>query len=337
MKTPPFLALLALLAAPPPSPAQQCRPLDGPTRARVLAYAQSPYGNIAAAPLQIADAALDAATCIYALTFTTSPPAEPLRRQLFLFPDRRYLTTPIYDLHAPLGTRAAFLNRGFDAFLRQHHIPTLGATGATVLVTVFGDYQCARCAALARMLRDELVPSLNQRVRVAFLNHPSTRHHWAQTAAQTAAQAAACAATQTDAAYWAIHNFLIENQDQLSAQNLAPGLDNFVPSIPGLDANALRACIASQETKPEIGAESSLALSSGVTTRPTLFLNGYNWTGPATADQLRQTIARLPGEAATQRVRDIEVTVRPLGGPPSSSRSDRSGERSSVPGWRWRP
>ena len=296
MKPAIVLATLAPILAALPAPAQQCRPVDDTTLAKVLAYAQGLYGNIAAAPLQIANAALDPATCIYALTFTTSPPAEPFRRQLFLSPDRRYLTTAVYDLHAPLGTRAAFLNRGFDAFLRQHHIPTLGATDAPVLVTVFGDYQCARCAALARMLRDELVPSLNQRVRVAFLNHPSSRHDWAQ----TAAQAAACAATQTDAAYWAIHNFLIENQDQLSAQNLAPGLDNFVPSIPGLDGDALRACIASEETKPEIEAESNLALASGVTARPTLFLNGYEWAGPATADQLRQAIANLPGQAKTR-------------------------------------
>ena len=297
MKPALVLATLAPLLAVLPAPAQQCRPLDDPTRARVLAYAQGLYGNIAGAPLQISDASLDPATCIYALTFTTTPPAEPFRRQLFLSPDRRYLTTAVYNLRAPLGARATFLNRGFDAFLRQHHIPTLGAKGAPVLVTVFGDYQCGRCAALARMLRDELVPSLDHRVRVAFLSNPSDRHDWAK----TAAQAAACAAAQSGEAYWAIHNFLIENQDQISAQNLAPGIDNFVPSIPGLDGDALRACIASEETKPEIEAESNLALASGVTARPTLFLNGYEWAGSATAYQLRQAFAHLPGEAATQR------------------------------------
>ncbi len=300
MRVPILLAAIATGLTAPSAPAQQCQPLDDATRSRIVNYAQGLYGNLAGEPLHISDASLDESTCIYGITFATSPSAQPFRRKLFLSPDHRYLTTAVYDVRAPLGTRQAFLNPGFAAFLRQHNVPTLGNKDAPILITAFGDYQCARCAALARIVRDELIPAMKDRVRVAFLSYPGARRKWAQAASEMVA----CARNQSEQAYWMMHNFLIENQDQLDAQNLSPSAEAFSGSIDGFDRAAFRQCVDSHATKAEVDAEANLARAAGPAYRPTLFLNGYEWIGPATAEELRQAIARLPvDDSASRRLR----------------------------------
>ena len=81
-----FLPLAVPLCAGSP----ECKPLEDSTRARLAEYAQGLFELPKESPLRISAATLDSKTCYYRLTFTTSPPAEPFRRTLFLSPDRRF-------------------------------------------------------------------------------------------------------------------------------------------------------------------------------------------------------------------------------------------------------
>lgn len=284
---------LVLLLAAPFASAAECRALDEPGRAAVLAYAQSLYGNVSGGRLAISGDSLDQQTCVRLLTFATSPPDEPFQRQLYLSPDQRFLTTEPYDLDAPVGELPRAVAASLNAFLLQHHIPVLGSPSAPDLIVVFASYSCATCAALAQSLRDDLPPDAKDKTRIAFLFAPEENSDWGA----RAAGAAACAAAQSEPAYWSMHNFLVENRDQLSAENLEPAAGAFSLSIAGLDHASFTRCVSSKESRPEVEAQAALARSLGVVILPTAFLNGYQWIGPATAAQLRDALKKIPNNA----------------------------------------
>ncbi len=87
------IALAAGLAAEPTA----CAPLDNGARGRVVRYAQGLFNLPINSPLRISEEKVDAKTCYAQITVATSPPANAFHRILFLSPDRRFLTTAVYD------------------------------------------------------------------------------------------------------------------------------------------------------------------------------------------------------------------------------------------------
>jgi hypothetical protein len=294
---PPIPCLLAAALASIPGLAfgAPCPAVDDAARTRTLSFAQALFRDFAGGEdLRIVGETLDSATCYTEFTFATSSASEPFTRRLFLSPDHRYLTAAVYPVALPDDGRPGFVSRLLNAFLRQHHIPVLGSPSAPDLIVVFASYNCATCADLAQSLRDDLPPEVKDKTRIAFLFAPEENRDWGAGAAAVAA----CAAAQSEPAYWSMHNFLVENRDQLSAENLEPASGAFSLSIAGLDHASFTRCVSSHESRPEVEAQAALARSLGAVILPAVFLNGYQWIGPATAAQLRDALKKIPDNAS---------------------------------------
>jgi protein-disulfide isomerase len=154
--------------------------------------------------------------------------------------------------------------------------PVKGPPDAPVAIVEFSDFQCPFCvkasADLRRLLRERpdvrlvfrhfpLDPSCNTEVRRSI--HPD---------ACLAACAAECASRQ--GRFWEYHDVLFDNH-----QNLERGsLFRYAREM-GLDLDAFRLCLDDPATRARIDDDVRAATRAGVTSTPTLFINGRTVAG----------------------------------------------------------
>ena len=151
--------------------------------------------------------------------------------------------------------------------------PSSGPTDARVTVVEFSDFQCPHCRELYRTLKT-LEPQYPQ-VRVVFKDFPLTQiHPWTE----TASIGARCAYNQSTSAFWQIHDAIFENQDLISTENVWDKLVGFAKAA-GLDTDAFKTCMASPEAKKAVDSNQADGVTVGVTSTPTVFVNGRMLVG----------------------------------------------------------
>lgn len=161
--------------------------------------------------------------------------------------------------------------------------PSKGPADAPVTIVEYGDFQCPTCARMHRVLQQVLADRND--VRLVFKDLPLTQvHDWAM----AAAIAGQCALQESDAAFWTLHDYLFENQDQLTAQNLQSRLDDFASNA-GMRVDPFRACRQQESTRARVQASLREAAQLQATGTPTFFINGRRLTG----DQNRETLERI--------------------------------------------
>ena len=151
--------------------------------------------------------------------------------------------------------------------------PSLGPADSRVTVVEFSDFQCPHCRELYRTLK-ALEPQYPQ-VRVVFKDFPLTQiHPWTE----TASIGARCAYNQSPNAFWQIHDAIYENQDLISTENAWDKLVSFAKAA-GLETDAFKTCMASPEAKKSVDSNQTDGVTVGVTSTPTVFVNGRMLVG----------------------------------------------------------
>ena len=163
--------------------------------------------------------------------------------------------------------------------------PSFGTPGAPVVIVVFSDFQCPYCAQEAKTLRGQMIEAYPEQVRVYFHNYPLATHNWAK----PAAVAGRCIFEQEPLAFWDYHDWIFENQSSITPANLNDKVMEFA-SGKGVDALRLGSCIERVETAQAIEASIQEGLSVGVTSTPTMFINGRKLNGSLKWEQLKQII-----------------------------------------------
>jgi protein-disulfide isomerase len=139
-----------------------------------------------------------------------------------------------------------------------------------VTIVEFGDFQCPDCKMEAPVLRHDLTEAFGGKVRVYFKNFPlETVHPWAR----AAAIAGRCVYQQDHAAFWKFYDWIYENQEQVSVDNLNARVLAWAPGS-GVDAIKLGRCIDTKATEPEVDRSLAEGRALGVPGTPTLFING---------------------------------------------------------------
>ncbi len=172
--------------------------------------------------------------------------------------------------------------------------PWRGAASPKVTIIVYDDFQCPYCAVLYRALFADSLKEYTDRVRIVFKDFPLFEiHPWAKRAAIDSN----CLAEQSNDAYWDFSDYVHANQKDVSG----PGRD-VNASFARLDAAALDAgrkhnldgtilqsCLKSQ---PDALLNASVKEGDtlGVSSTPTLFINGDKTTGALTEIELRSEI-----------------------------------------------
>lgn len=155
--------------------------------------------------------------------------------------------------------------------------PAKGPADAPIVLVEYADYECPSCRQLDTILR-AMLPTQPQ-VRLIYKDFPLTQiHPWAM----TAAEAGRCAFHQDPNNFWKFHDALYDNQSIITPENAYQKIQDYANQS-GLDANALKVCMAAPETQSEVNKSIAEGESLHITNTPTIFVNGRRLIGPDAA------------------------------------------------------
>ncbi len=181
--------------------------------------------------------------------------------------------------------------------LKTDFQPSMGTPGAQVVIVLFSDFECSYCQQEAKALRGELLKTFPTQVRVYFKDMPLDQiHPWAR----KAAIAGRCVFRQKATTFWDFHDWIFEKQAEIKPENFDAKFGEWSGSK-GLDAAQLASCRASKSTEGEVERSVAEAKALGVTSTPTLFINGRRLGGYVPWENLRQIIELEIGYQATAK------------------------------------
>ena len=147
--------------------------------------------------------------------------------------------------------------------------PAFGSRNATVEIVEFSDFQCPFCQRLNGTL-EQLKADYGDDVRLVFKDYPLPNH--AQ--AFKAAEAGNCAHEQGK--FWELHDVMFSNQSELEVADLKRHAGEL-----GLDQASFDTCLDSGRFAASVSADLRLGQGVGVSSTPTVFINGRAVMGAA--------------------------------------------------------
>ena len=152
-----------------------------------------------------------------------------------------------------------------------------GDPNAKVKIEVYEDFQCPACKSFTDVVETQLMQSTyisSGQVYYEFIQHPFLDGNSITKESQQSANASMCALAQGK--FWDYHDILFANQN---GENIGAFTDKrlqaFAESI-GLDMTAFNKCFKANTYSSEIEAEYQQGVAAGVTSTPTVFLNGVD-------------------------------------------------------------
>lgn len=159
-----------------------------------------------------------------------------------------------------------------------------GVLSASVVIVMYGDYQCSQCANLYRLIkaiRRQLNVSFGDNYSCFIFRHfPQIQIH---AHAQRAAQAAQAAAAQGQ--FWQMHDILFAHQQELGNGYLVEYANDLK-----LDISQFLRDLSKQVHVACINEDIESGLHSGVTAAPALFINGIRYRDRWNIEQLKAAI-----------------------------------------------
>lgn len=194
------------------------------------------------------------------------------------------------ELDAEAGERQATLAEAAAA------VPARGDAEAPVTMVAFSDFQCPYCKQSTSLI-DEVLAAYPDRVKFVFLHFPLPNHGWAK----PASIAAQCAARQSNAAFWTLHDAYFANQGQITEANVIDQTEGFLQGV-DIDMEEWRTCATDEDAEAYQAAqqvvEASLRTGEqlGVRGTPTFFIDGELMQGPRSLEAFGARIEEAASE-----------------------------------------
>ena len=147
--------------------------------------------------------------------------------------------------------------------------PVFGPASAAVEIIEFSDFQCPFCQRLNDTL-EQLKSEFGSDIRLVFKDYPLPNH--AQ--AFKAAEAGNCAKEQGK--FWELHDTMFSRQSELGVVDLKRHAGEL-----GMDQAAFDACLDSGRFAELVNADLTAGQQYGVSSTPTVFINGRAVMGAA--------------------------------------------------------
>jgi protein-disulfide isomerase len=157
--------------------------------------------------------------------------------------------------------------------------PSRGPANAPVMIVEFADFECPFCGGLYPTLK-QVEKNYPDKVRFVFRQFPLVNIH---PRAQKAAEASLCANEQQR--FWEFHDSLYTNQAQLEVAALKQRAVTLK-----LNTAAFNACLDSGKHAETIRKDQDEARKAGVSSTPTLFINGRLLSGNQPYTTIRDII-----------------------------------------------
>lgn len=142
-----------------------------------------------------------------------------------------------------------------------------GSKSAVVTIEEFGDFQCPPCSVMATALK-KIEEEYGARLRVVFHHFPLPVHIHAHEAA-VAAEAA-----DLQGKFWEMHDVLYREQLLWSKAEKVDTLFQGYAQTLGVDVERFKKDVQDPAVTARVDADHKLGSSRGVTSTPTLFING---------------------------------------------------------------
>ncbi|HSE41820.1 MAG TPA: DsbA family protein [Acidobacteriota bacterium] len=176
------------------------------------------------------------------------------------------------------------------AKINLSNAPVKGAQDAKVTIVEYTDFQCPYCSR-AHVTVEQLLKDYDGKIKVAYKALPLNIHNWAE----DSAVAAACVSEQNKDVFWKYANFFFQNQTTLTKDNLNTKIFEMAKTN-GLDEAALKTCIDSKKTLPQVQADVKEAQALGFQSTPSFVVNGRPVIGAKPIEEFKQIIdAELAG------------------------------------------
>jgi protein-disulfide isomerase len=159
--------------------------------------------------------------------------------------------------------------------------PLRGPADALVTIVVASDFQCPFCKRVEPTVK-ALVDAFPGKVRVAWRHQPLPGHPRALPSAIASEEARAQGG---DAKFWAMHDALFESAPALEDADLARAAEKV-----GLDAEKVRAAVSGGKHLDRIRRDQATMQGLGVSSTPTLFVNGRKVVGAQPLEQLKPVV-----------------------------------------------
>jgi protein-disulfide isomerase len=212
---------------------------------------------------------------------------QPRGFRLLITPDQKFAiqdSDPVPFGANPFADARALLEKKADG-------PSRGAKSNDLVIVEFSDLECPHCKAeepvMDKLLRD--YPT----ARIVYQNFPLTRiHPWAHKAAAYGD----CVAQQSNDLFFKFVSNVFASQEQTTESNVDDML-NAAATKAGADAAKAAACAVTPATLAKVDASVDLATELGVTSTPTLYINGRPISmGPNVTYELLQQIIAYQAE-----------------------------------------
>ena len=277
-------ATLSVALSAPVLRAETCPTPSSAKRAQVQSYVLARYElSLPDVVLLESKAANDA--CFWLFRYEVSSPRKQ-EISVYLSPDGNYLLPTLYDLSVDPQAEKKALRESNQKALLDGISPEMGPENAPVTIVEFADFECPYCKRMADTLRKDVLPGEGNRVRFVFRNYPLPMHPWAMAAAEMAE----CVTLQKPSEFWKVHDFLFENQAQLTADNIRDKITQFVASNVAIDQVQYRSCVDNDLAMGPVKKEMDLGQKLGVRGTPAIFINGALYSGFKDAPQLRALV-----------------------------------------------
>jgi protein-disulfide isomerase len=182
------------------------------------------------------------------------------------------------------------------AFPAENADMSLGSSAAPVTLDEWADFQCPGCKFYTRQTEPLLVDTYVKtgKVRIVFHDFPFIPPVQQSVSAATAAR---CAGQQHR--FWEYHGYLYANQGREGSGWVTTAVLDQIARAVGLDQTAFDLCLADTAIQQQIIVSRNQGQQLGLTSTPTLILNGQTIEGPNNTipswDQLRGAIDQLLG------------------------------------------
>jgi protein-disulfide isomerase len=171
--------------------------------------------------------------------------------------------------------------------LKTEGAPNFGTLGAPVVLVEFSDFECPYCKEEAAMLRANLPASYQKQVHFYFKEFPLENiHPWAR----AGAIAGRCVYHQSNDLFWEFHDWIFQNQKDITAENLKEKVMDWAKTRNGIDTAQLNQCMDTKATDAEVNKSVDEAKALNIDQTPMLFVNGRRIGGSFDWSSLRSII-----------------------------------------------
>ncbi|MBU0598182.1 DsbA family protein [Patescibacteria group bacterium] len=160
--------------------------------------------------------------------------------------------------------------------------PYLGNPDADIVIVEFSDFQCPYCFQTFPIMHD-VVDKYADEIKYIYRDFPLSDIH---PQAQMAAEAGECA--QDQGKFWAMHDKMFINRDDLSLASLK----NYATEI-GLNIAEFVVCLEGNKYKEEVEEDYFDGLIAGVDGTPTFYVNDHKFEGVPTYENFQELIEEL--------------------------------------------